>query len=365
MINLRKGVVTDITSRREGLTEIEVKVSGCSKKAINYDDLSGEVKAGDEVIVNTTAVELGLGTGDCHFVLWNLSRTSGESSAPGHIIKLRYTPLQIKVLSVEEQGSPYHAAIQKTSSLERMPVIIGTLHSQLPAVAATIKKLDNTTRLVYIMTDGGALPIAFSHLVNELKRLGLIDCTITAGHAFGGDFEAVNIYGALLAAKAAAQADVAVVSMGPGIVGTETVYGHTAIEQGDIVNAAGNLEGVPVAIPRLHFRDERSRHYGVSHHTLTALAKVALRRAAVVLPEMDDSKTTTVMEQLRKSGIPSKHDIEIINARTTLPALKELPFKVTTMGRTVEEEPEFFMAAGAAAIYACDLLKRYREQFSD
>lgn len=355
MISLKKGTATKIISRREGLTELEVEVDGKISKAINYDDLSDEVNAGDEVIVNTAAVELGLGTGDYHFVLWNLSRQSASSQTPGHIMKLRYTPLQINVLAVEEQDSPHHQAIQRTSSLEGMPVIIGTLHSQLPAVAATIKKLDNKTRLVYIMTDGGALPIVFSRLVYELRKIGLIDMTITAGHAFGGELEAVNIYGALLAAKAVAKADIAVVSMGPGIVGTETTYGHTGIEQGDIINAVGNLKGVPVAIPRIHFKDKRARHSGISHHTLTALSKVALKRAVVTLPEMDDSKTVVVMEQLKQSGVPARHDIEIINARTTLPALTELPFTVTTMGRTFEEEPEFFMAAGAAGIFAHNL----------
>lgn len=362
MINLKKGVVTEIISHREGLTELEVKISHRTYRAINYTDLSGEVKKGDEVIVNTSAVELGLGTGDHHFVLWNLSQESViDTDVSGHIMKLRYTPLQLKVLSVEEQDSSYHQTIQKTSSLAGMPVVIGTLHSQLPAVAATAKKLDNTIRLAYIMTDGGALPIVFSRLVYELKKLGLIDVTITSGHAYGGDLEAVNIYGALLAAKAVAQADITVVSMGPGIVGTETTFGHTGIEQGDIINAVGNLEGVPVAIPRIHFKDKRSRHMGISHHTLTALSKVALRRAVVTLPEMDDVKTTLAMEQLKTARIPANHDIEIINARTTLPALKELPFTVTTMGRTVKEEPEFFMAAGAAAIFALGLLNQSKK----
>ena len=36
--------------------------------------LTGRVDVGDAVVVNTTAVELGLGTGGWHVVHWNLAR---------------------------------------------------------------------------------------------------------------------------------------------------------------------------------------------------------------------------------------------------------------------------------------------------
>ena len=81
------------------------------------------------------------------------------------------------------------------------------------------------------MTDGAALPIYLSKNVDTLKKKGLIDNTITIGSAFGGDYECINIYTALITAKEVLKADVVFVSMGPGIAGTGTKYGFTGIEQ--------------------------------------------------------------------------------------------------------------------------------------
>lgn len=356
MISLKKAQVIEVINRHVGVTEVKIKIGNEEGIAINYDFLVGDVEEGDSVILNTTAVELELGTGGKHIVFWNLRHNSISSLGKGHIIKMRYTPMQINCFSVEEQDSPYHQAISQVSNLDGMPVIIGTLHSQLPAVVSTIKEIRPQTRITYVMTDGGALPLAFSNHVRLLKDLKLIDTTVTCGHAFGGDLEAVNIYTALIASKAVCHADVAVVIMGPGIVGTETTFGHTAVEQGEIINAANILKGKPIAIPRISFQDKRARHYGVSHHTLTALSSVALTSSVVPIPEMEKEKLKTIMAQLEKHEIVAKHKVEVVKNEHTLPALAKWNLKPTTMGRTVEEESEFFQAAGAAGIYAVKLL---------
>ena len=64
--------------------------------------LTGPVDVGDAVVVNTTAVELGLGTGGWHVVHWNLARDEWSEPGPGHIMKARYTSLQADVGSTEE-----------------------------------------------------------------------------------------------------------------------------------------------------------------------------------------------------------------------------------------------------------------------
>src|SRR5207302_6904076 len=122
------------------------------------------------------------------------------------------TPLQFPVLSTESPESPYHSMLLEFDSLNGAPVVCAELHSQIPAIAAGIKwETGHAARVAYLMTDGGALPLPFSRLVPRLQDCGLIDITVTAGNAFGGDYEAVNLYSGLATAKAAAGADVMIV----------------------------------------------------------------------------------------------------------------------------------------------------------
>src|SRR5947207_1083265 len=65
----RAGVVLAVQAARPGAVELEVDVDGSSATAIAYPSLVGEVRVGDRVLLNTTAVDLGLGTGGAHFVI--------------------------------------------------------------------------------------------------------------------------------------------------------------------------------------------------------------------------------------------------------------------------------------------------------
>ncbi len=349
MIRIRRGQVLELLAERPGATELTVELEGTRAKAINYDTMTGKINVGDKVILNTTAVHEGLGTGGYHFVIANLNNTGKDAGGKGHIMKLRYTPAQVKVYAAEEGGQD-NSNLGET--LEGTPVVVATLHSMLPPAAAVVKKAGgDSLRLVYLMTDGGALPLSFSRLVQELKGKGVIDKTVTAGHAFGGDYEAINIYSGLLAARGAG-ADVIIVSMGPGIVGTASRYGFTGVEQGEIVNAVNVLGGRPVAVPRISFADPRSRHRGVSHHTLTALGRVALSRALVPVPLMQEREMNFIRKQLKDAGISKKHEIVELDSSITLEALKDYDIKVTTMGRSVDEDRHYFLAAGAAGLLA-------------
>lgn len=360
MISYDQGEVTEVLSSRTGITEVTVKIKRKKSKAINYDDITGDIRLGDKVVLNTTAIELDLGSGNQHYVMLNLRHLKLSNLDSGHIMKLRYTPLQMSVLSVEEQKSPHHRLMKRAKSLSGMPVIAGSLHSQLPAVAATIKYMNKKLKVAYLMTDGGALPLVMSNLVSRLKALKLIDSTITTGHAFGGDLEAINIFSGLVAAKKVAQADIAIVIMGPGIVGTDSALGFTGMEQAEILNAATSLDGTPIAIPRISFKDKRKRHQGISHHTLNALSIATLSKAVLTVPEMDQKKTDKVFEQLKKAKVSQKHEVKVVKNPITLKALAHYNLNVTTMGRTIGEEPDFFKAAGASAIYAVNTSKEVK-----
>ncbi|NPV42429.1 MAG: DUF3866 family protein [Firmicutes bacterium] len=359
MIDIKKGTVIKIKEIRDGVEEILVDIDGIKEKAINYINLTGRIKKGDIVYLNTTAGNLKLGTGGYHFVMINCNKNSITSDKEGHIMKMRYTPFQIKCFCVEEQQSPYHNMFLNDLELDGLPVIICELHSMVPCAAASVKiNRGNNVKIAYIMTDGGCLPISFSKLVDCLKKSNLIDYTITIGHAFGGDYEAVNIYTGLIAAKYVIKSDIVITAMGPGIVGTGTKYGFTGIEQGEIINAVGILKGIPIAIPRISFSDKRDRHIGVSHHTLTILKKIALLPAIVPLHRYSSEKLDLILSQFRKEEILNKHRIRIKDGWPGVTYVKNIGFlKVTTMGRSINDDPEFFLTSSAAGIVASEFLK--------
>ena len=310
--------------------------------------LTGEVAPGDRVIVNTTAVDLGLGTGGWHVVHWNLERTEWHERGPGHVLKGRYTSLQADVGSAEEHA----AELTDVDSIDGMPVVAAALHSQLPAIAVALKHARPDLRVAYVMTDAAALPIAVSDLVAALCARDILDVTITCGHAFGGDYEAVSVYSALAVARHVAGADVAIVVMGPGIVGTATRLGFSGIELGPILDAAAGLGGVPIACLRASFADERERHCGVSHHALTALTVACRSRVFVALPAVGGQEEKRLRDDLNAAGIDQRHDIVAIEPPDILALMSAHGLDVTSMGRPAAADPILFQSAAAAGTLA-------------
>ncbi|HEX8803395.1 MAG TPA: DUF3866 family protein, partial [Acidimicrobiales bacterium] len=211
--------VRRLLAERRGLQRVETDAG----RAYVLTDLTGPVAEGDRVVLNTTAVDLGLGTGGWHVVHWNLARESWGQPGPGHIMKLRYTSLQVDTGAAEEDHPDVPAA------LDDLPVVACSLHSQVAVVAAVVRHLRPSARVAYVMTDGAALPLVLSDLVHALRERGVLDVALTAGHAFGGDLEAVSVPSALALARHVAGADVVVVGMGPGVVGTGSALGTTAV----------------------------------------------------------------------------------------------------------------------------------------
>ncbi len=332
MPSFRDDVVEAVLSSRPGL--VRVTLAG-GDRAYALTDLTGPVEVGDEVVVNTTAVELGLGTGGWHVVHWNRTRRPFSRPGPGHILKLRYTSLQADVGAAEEDGP------EPPATLDGTPVVVGSLHSQVPGVAVTVAHLRPGARVAYVMTDGAALPLALSELVAELRGRDLLVGTVTAGHAFGGDLEAVNVPAALALARHRLGADVVVVAMGPGVVGTGTRLGTTALEVAPALDAAAWLGGRPIAVTRVSDVDDRERHRGVSHHTRTAL-DAARSPVEVPLPPGVDGSGLDV----------GRHRVTVVEPPDVAALLADHGLRVTTMGRGPEREPRFFAACGAAGTLA-------------
>src|SRR3954452_14079623 len=343
----RTGVVVALRAERAGLQKVDVELDGTGARAYVLTQLTGPVAAGDRVVLNTTAIDLDLGTGGWHFVHWNLERGAWVEPGPGHIMKLRYTSLQADVGSTEEHLDPELGACTDAAGL---PVVATPLHSQLPAVAVGIRSVRPDARIAYVMTDGAALPLALSDLVATLRDRGLIDTTITCGHAFGGDHEAVNVFSALMVAKHVVHADVAIVAMGPGIVGTGTALGFTGMEVGAVLDATVGVEGVPVGCLRASAADPRSRHVGISHHTVTALTVGTRSRVTVPLPALAGTAEEDLRTELELSGIAGRHDVVAVAVPDVIGRFAALDLRVTSMGRPAESDPILFQCAAAAGV---------------
>lgn len=352
MIEILTAEVTDIIYRDNSITRFRVAIDGESYNCIGFNELTGEIDVHDSVLLNTTAISLGLGSGGCHFTIASHSRRKYSNIQNGHIMKLRYTPMQINVMAAEAQESEWHEVFDSFESLEGMPVVVGTLHSMVAPAALSLKHIAGIDRLAYIMTDGGALPIYMSETVKLLKEMGVLTKSITYGNAFGGDIECINIYTALIAAKEILGAKAAVVCMGPGIAGTGTKYGFSGIEQGQIIDAVNKLGGKAIAIPRISFSETRERHYGLSHHSRTILGGICLTRASIAMPVLEQKKNELLHRQLEESGISERHDIYFYNTDTVEKLLGNGLFPFEKMGRGYNEDREYFNTCGISALLA-------------
>jgi hypothetical protein len=348
MVRLRRGKVVSLIADRPGAVELEVEVDGEVASAIAYPPLCGPVAAGDTVVLNTTAGFLGLGTGGVHFVVAVENGPEADARPEGHVMKVRYTPSQAAFRSVEET----HAEVlERSSGLEGTPVVVAPLHSMVALVAAGARAA-GARRVAYVMTDGAALPGAFSRLIPRLRDAGLLAGFVTCGQAFGGEIEAVTVWTGLLAAKDVLRADVVVVADGPGNLGTATRWGVSALAGGNSINAVAALRGRPVAALRVSFADPRDRHVGVSHHSLTILTEVCLVPAHVAVPALKGEQRAAVWSAMRGAKLEERHQLVEVEGGPALDALAEHGIEVESMGRSPRDDPAFFLAAGAAGVLA-------------
>ena len=352
--------------------ELDVEITGAPKgasslmpglqvRAVAYETLTGVPVAGERVRLEVSALDRVLGTGGHAMVSARLDALPADPPREGHLVKARYMPDQVMVTGVDEQGTTHHGLLSQPIGdldLEGMPVVVADLHSSLPAVLAGLRSPDGARqpRVVYVMTDGGALPLAYSRLVAALSEAGWLAGTVTAGQAWGGDIEAVSVHNALLAARHVLHADAAIVIQGPGNLGTETPWGFSGVACGDAVNAIATLGGRPVACLRVSQADARPRHLGISHHSMTAYGRVALAGADVVVPILEGALGAQVRReaevlceprpgaaQHRLVEVPVDGLMELLRAAET-----ETGVRLSTMRRGLDEDTAAFIAAAAA-----------------
>jgi hypothetical protein len=326
-LGLRRGRVTQIVERHEGLVRLEVDGVSC----VAYPDLTGPVALDDDVLVNVQARELGLGSGGFDVVYANLTRGLELAAAQGaHVMKLPYTPLQVAAMHAEEDGEVAH-------DLDGLPVVCCSLHSQLAPVCAG---LGSDLRVAYLQLEGGALPLTLSDAVRALEGRSLITTTVSVGACLGGDVECVNVASAL-AWAASREYDVAVCAVGPGIVGTGSRLGHGGVSAAVAANTARALGGASVLAVRVSSADARERHRGISHHT-RAVVELCFGAVTVAWPEGIDAP----------DWLEPRVDVDVTGWEE---ACAGLP--LSHMGRGPAEEPWFFAAAYAAGRCARGLVR--------
>lgn len=328
-LKLRRGVVV----ATEPLT---VEVDGEQRPAWADEVLLGEMREGDEVVVNVAALDLGLGSGGFDVVHVNLTRgLKGDGVGSGvHVMKLNYTSLQHPVEPVEEVTA---------EEAPEIPVLVLPLHGHLAPAAWAAEQVASGLRVGYVQTSGGALSGSFSRDVAKLREQGLLCGHITAAPAYGGEHEAISTMGAIDAARRLGW-EAILVGPGPGIIGSNTEFGHGGMAALDSAHAALAL-GLPTLIsPRLSSSDPRERHLHLSHHTFTVLEHL-LAPAEVAVPNNDLPGSDEARNYLTEAA-GDRHQLREVSAALEAYAASGLPSR--TMGRAIDDDPLFFAAPLAA-----------------
>jgi hypothetical protein len=356
------------------LTAGEAK--GARREAIADTALVGHAEVGDELIVNTQALDLGLDSGGFDVVHVNLTRgleaypdpaqPSGEGRP--HVMKLNYTSLQHAVAPVE------HGTLELPIG---RPTAVLALHGQLAALAWAFRQAVPGAKLGYVQTEGGALPGGHSRTVRTLRERGLLAGHLTAGACFGGEGEAITTAGAVHHGLRVLGWDAAVCGPGPGIVGSASTLGHGGMSALDSAHVALALGCRTLLVARMSSGDGRSRHRGISHHSLTVLdlllepVTVALPagvrspvgsdlRAGLqsvfggAMPSRPAGNRAALAVEVARPARLARHDWR--RAKIDLPAFAASGLATQTMGRGLAADPLFFGAALAGGGVLAELV---------
>jgi hypothetical protein len=383
VVKLRRATVLEAGSSDGPEQELLVELDGRPRPAIVDVGLLGSARAGDEVVVNVQARDLGLGSGGFDIVHVNLTRgLVGDGAAGANVMKLNYTSLQHTVDPVMDERLSLPVA---------RPVAVLALHGQLASVAWAFAQSAPGARLGYVQTEGGALPGAHSRTVLALRERGLLAGHLTAGAAYGGEGEAVTSAAALHHGLRTLRWDAAVCGPGPGIVGSGSPLGHGGMSALDSAHVALALGCETLVVARMSSGDQRERHRGISHHTLTVL-DLLLEPVTVALPaglrspvgedlasalglrpagagalfadttagpalagtQPEASRRAALRLDVERPVRITRHDWR--RALVDLPAYAASGLSAETMGRSVVEDPLFFGAALAGGTVLADLL---------
>lgn len=314
-------------------------------EAFALTDLCGPAQAGDELLVNVSAVELGLGTGGAHVVHTNLSSPYGGARGEGRVMKARYLAEQLPVVTAEQSGEYADDCVEPAElpSLTGVRVLLCVLHSHALALAAAVH---DATGIApgYVMTDGGALPFVLSDLAAECLESGIIATAVSSGQAFGAPIESVTVASGV-AALASRRTTRVIVSPGPGHLGTASSLGFSALDLGGHAGTLDRLGASTALAVRASADDQRARHHGVSHHTRT-LANITPPKTAVPVP------AGVAVVPSEAAWINSLGDRAISCEPIDIAgALSRTGLAVTSMGRPLEADAHACGWLGAAAAW--------------
>jgi hypothetical protein len=233
-----------------------------------------------------------------------------------------------------------------------------------------------------VQTDGGALPGGHSRTVRMLRERGLLAGHLTTGAAFGGEGEALTTAGALHHALRTLGWDAAVCGPGPGVVDSSSTLGHGGMSALDSAHVALALGCPTLLVAHMSSDDDRSRHRGISQHTLTVLdlllepVTVALPagmrspvgvdlRAGLsavfggAMPNSPAGEHATLAVEVRRPIVDrpariARHDWR--RASVELPAYAASGLPAETPGRGLTADPLFFAAALAGGSVLAELV---------
>ncbi|WP_428119597.1 DUF3866 family protein [Candidatus Poriferisodalis sp.] len=322
-----------------------------NSEAYALTDLCGIVSAGDELLVNTTAVDLGLGTGGAHVVHANLTSPWLGAAGPGRIMKARYLSEQLGVETIEESGSA--CTVGQLPSLGSVRVVLCVLHSHAVALAAAVADALGTGP-GYVMTDGGALPFVLSDLAAAALEGGVFATAVSAGHAFGAPIESVTVASGV-AALAQRGIDRIVVAPGPGHLGSDSPLGFAGLDLAGHAAVLDRLGAATAVAVRASSADRRPRHHGVSHHAVT-LAELCPSGTAVPMPAQarnslpDGIDTDDLMPETDVAWARSLGSRAVVVPPLSIPeAIRRNGLTITTMGQPLDMDADACAWLGAAA----------------
>ena len=314
--------VREIIDLRDGLQRVRLD-DGTNAYALT--DVVGTAQPGDVVVVNTTAVDLDLGTGGWHVIHWVDNGPKPPTKLTGRVLKARY-------LSEQTEVEPH---ISVRQNLTGARVLLCLLHSQIGAVAASAA----TSRLGYLMTDQSALPLALSDFVHQLAKANLIGMTVTAGQAFGGQVEAIGVPSGVAALLDNEYSQI-VVAAGPGHVGTASPLGFSGLELAGHASTLSALGAEVALCVRASDVEGRKRHQGISHHMATILKAIPTQ---IEVPIPSGFDTSWVSDLGHKPRLLEPVDVA--------GAVNDSGLNITTMTRPIVEDDLACSYLGAATAW--------------
>ena len=204
-LSLRRGRVSAITERHDELVRLEVDGVAC----VAYPSVTGG-RAGRRGARQRPGPRARAWLGRLRRAL---REPDARARAPG---RGRRACDGAAVHAAPARAPVRRGVGRAQGSLRGLPVVCCSLHSQVAPVCAALGGL----RVAYVQLAGGALPVSLSDTVRVLRKLGLVAGTAAVAPCFDGDVQCVSAASALGWTRQAH--DVAVCSIGPGIVGTGT-----------------------------------------------------------------------------------------------------------------------------------------------